>query len=181
MLAFGNAAPNARADAARSAQCRHHRDCRATWPAVLDQAATKSDVGAVDPNGDIVTLGVAGAGVKYLSGPKLSAVAGSTQPLAAKVRLCCAATILLRGKLVRQRIGISRNPRRMQRVHTAHLVLMRVSHHCQRDRQVGSPCLIQLRIWAVWSSVQAVSTTSTRPPSLTIKPEATAPKPGMSR
>ena len=103
--------------------------------AVLDQAATKSDVGAVDPNGDIVT-GVAGAGVKYLSGPKLSAVAGSTQPLAAKVRLCCAATIPLRGKLVRQRIGISRNPRRMQRVHTAHLVLMRVSHHRQRDRQV---------------------------------------------
>ena len=43
--------------------------------AVLDQAATKSDVGAVDPNGDIVT-GVAGAGVKYLSGPKLGAVAG---------------------------------------------------------------------------------------------------------
>ena len=43
---------------------------------------------------------------------------------------------LLRGKLVRQRIGISRNPRRMQRVHTAHLVLMRVSHHRQRDRQV---------------------------------------------
>ena len=31
--------------------------------AVLDQAATKSDVGAVDPNGDIVT-GVAGAEVK---------------------------------------------------------------------------------------------------------------------
>ena len=31
--------------------------------AVLDQAATKSDVGAVDPNGDIVT-GVAGAGGK---------------------------------------------------------------------------------------------------------------------
>ena len=44
--------------------------------AVLDQAATKSDVGAVDPNGDIVT-GVAGAGVNTLSGPKLGAVAGS--------------------------------------------------------------------------------------------------------
>nr|UMW97448.1 hypothetical protein [Escherichia coli] len=53
---------------------------------------------------------------------------------------------------------------------------MRVSHHRQRDRQVDLR-LIQLRIWAVWSSVQAVSTTSTRPPSLTIKPlEATAPE-----
>ena len=58
--------------------------------AVLDQAATKSDVGAVDPNGDIVT-GVAGAGVKYLERAKVGrGVAGSTQPLAAKVRLCCA-------------------------------------------------------------------------------------------
>ena len=38
--------------------------------AVLDQAATKSDVGAVDPNGDIVT-GVAGAGVKYLERAKV--------------------------------------------------------------------------------------------------------------
>ena len=38
--------------------------------AVLDRAATKSDVGAVDPNGDIVT-GVAGAGVKYLERAKV--------------------------------------------------------------------------------------------------------------
>ena len=61
--------------------------------AVLDQAATKSDVGAVDPNGDIVT-GVAGAGVKYLERAKVGrgcwfdpAIGG------AKVRLRCAATI----------------------------------------------------------------------------------------
>ena len=91
----------------------------------------KLDVGAVDPNGDIVT-GVAGAGVNTLSGPKLGAVAGSTQPLAAKSGCVAPQPSLLRGKLVRQRIGISRNPRRMQRVHTAHLVLMRVSHHRQR-------------------------------------------------
>ena len=56
-----------------------------------DQAATKSDVGAVDPNGDIVTGVAFGAGVKLPERAKLGAVAGSTQPLAAKVRLCCAA------------------------------------------------------------------------------------------
>ena len=146
----------------------------------LDQAATKSDVGAVDPNGDIVT-GVAGAGVKYLERAKVGRGCWFGQPLAAKVELCCAATILLRGKLVRQRIGISRNPRRMQRVHTAHLVLMRVSHHRQRDRQVDL-LLDPVEIWAVWSSVPGGIDHQHAPPSLTIKPlEATAPKPGMSR
>ena len=112
------------------------------------------------------------------SGPKLGAVAGSTQPLAAKVRLCCAATIpSCGGKLVR-RIGISHNPRHAS-VISINLVLMRVSHR-QRDRQVDL-CLIQLRIWAVWSSVGGIDHQH-QPPSLTIKPlEATAPKPGMSR
>ena len=45
---------------------------------------------------------------------------------------------------------------------------MRVSHHRQRDRQVDL-LLDPVEDLAVWSSVQAVSTTSTRPPSLTIK------------
>ena len=110
---LGNAAPNARADAALSVGITEIAERLGL--AVLDQAATKSDVGAVDPNGDIVT-GVAGAGVKYLSGPKLGAgLLVWTQPLAAKVRLLRRNQPLLRGKLVRQRIGISRNPRRMQR------------------------------------------------------------------
>ena len=69
----------------------------------------------------------------------------------------------------------------MQRVHTAHLVLMRVSHHRQRDRQVDL-LLDPVEDLGGLVIVQAVSTNSTRPPSLTIKPlEATAPKPGMSR
>ena len=77
---------------------------------VLDQAATKSDVGAVDPNGDIVT-GVAGAGVKYLERAKVGrgcwfdpAIGGESQAVLRRNHP------LLRGKLVRQRIGISRNP-----------------------------------------------------------------------
>ena len=68
----------------------------------------------------------------------------------------------------------------MQRVHTAHLVLMRVSHHRQRDRQVD--LLLDPVEDLGGLVIGPVSTTSTRPPSLTIKPlEATAPKPGMSR
>ena len=49
----------------------------------------------------------------------------------------------------------------MQRVHTAHLVLMRVVTTASATGRLIS-CLIQLRIWAVWSSVRAVSTNSTR-------------------
>ena len=62
--------------------------------AVLDQAATKSDVGAVDPNGDIVT-GVAGAGVKYLERAKVGrgcrfdpAIGGESQALRRNQPLC---------------------------------------------------------------------------------------------
>ena len=95
----------------------------------------------------------------------MGAVAGSTQPLAAESQAVLRRNHpLLRGKLVRQRIGISRNPRRMQRVHTAHLVLMRVSHHRQRDRQVD---LLLDPVEDLGGLVigPAVSTTSTRPPS----------------
>ena len=54
----------------------------------------------------------------------------------------------------------------MQRVHTAHLVLMRVSHHRQRDRQVD---LLLRSVEDLGGLVigRAVSTNSTRPPSLT--------------
>ena len=72
--------------------------------AVLRQAATKSDVGAVDPNGDIVT-GVAGAGGKIQAGQSWARLLVRPSHWRQKVRLCCAATIPLRGKLVRQRIG----------------------------------------------------------------------------
>ena len=166
----------------RSAQCRHHRDCRATCPCCPDQAATKSDVGAVDPNGDIVT-GVAGAGVKYLERAKVGRGCWFDPAIGGEKSGCVAPQPApLAGQAGSTTHWHKSQSRRMQRVHTAHLVLMRVSHHRQRDRQVDL-LLIQLRIWAVWSSVRkAVSANSTRPPSLTIKPlEATAPKPGMSR
>ena len=66
--------------------------------AVLDQAATKSDVGAVDPNGDIVT-GVAGAGVKYLERAKVGrgcwfdpAIGGESQAVLRRTIPSCGAS-----------------------------------------------------------------------------------------
>ena len=64
----------------------------------FDQAATKSDVGAVDPNGDIVT-GVAGAGVKYLERAKVGrgcwfdpAIGGESQAVLRRNQPLCGAS-----------------------------------------------------------------------------------------
>ena len=102
--------------------------------AVLDQAATKSDVGAVDPNGDIVT-GVAGAGVKYLERAKVGRGCWFDPAIGGESQAVLRRTIPLRGKLSSTTHWHKSQSRRMQRPY-AHLVLMRVSHHCQRDRQV---------------------------------------------
>ncbi len=145
--------------------------------AVLDQAATKAM--SVPSIPTVILSLVAGAGVKYLERAKVGrgcwfdpAIGGESQAVLRRNHPSCA--------LVRQRIGISRNPRRRS-VHTAHLVLMRVSHHRQRDRQVDplldpvedpgglviGPCGIDHQHAAAIPDDQTVA--------------RLAPKPGMSR
>ena len=92
---LGNAAPNARADAGVVLSVGITEIAERLGLAVLDQAATKSDVGAVDPNGDIVT---GGAGVKYLERAKVGrllvrpAIGGESQAVLRRNQPSCGAS-----------------------------------------------------------------------------------------